>query len=75
MTRRYPRQINKDIIINIGSTCDILSYEGFLYDIHGKKKRTTTSNGGKIITNKKETLNKYGEVWLIPQAIKPEIKS
>ena len=31
-----------------------------------KKKELPPATEEKIITNKKETLNKYGEVWLIP---------
>ena len=36
--RRYPRQINKDIILDTGSTYDIFRNEGILYDINGTKK-------------------------------------
>ena len=62
MTRKYPSQINKEVLIDIGSTCNISRDKGFLYDIHVTKKLTVTRNGVKLLTNKRVTLHNYGEV-------------
>ena len=35
---KYPRQINKYIIIDTGSTCDIFGDEVLLYNINGTTK-------------------------------------